>query len=82
MSKIPPGLLPWRWFRGMNGEGGTTARYAMNETVTKELRQALDDPKTRYLIVDAWRNRKARESGGRSGAASLPAKDAKDRPKP
>lgn len=32
------------------------------DLVSPALHAALDDPRTRYLIVDAWRLRKARES--------------------
>ena len=37
----------------------------MSDTVSKKLREVLDNPKTRFLIVDAWRKRKLQESESR-----------------
>lgn len=37
----------------------------MYEAVSKSLRAALDDPATRYRIVEAWRLRKKAESARR-----------------
>ena len=55
----------------------------MNEIVTKDLRRALDNPRTRYLIAAAWRLRKGREAHkarfSRSDAAEQLGDDRRDR---
>ena len=52
----------------------------MSEIVTKELREALDNPQTRYMIVRAWRARKAREAAARRGKRSSAVKSATQNP--
>lgn len=57
-------LLPWRWFRSSNVQEGNIRSDTMGEIVSKDLRRALNDPKTRYRIVDAVLARTAKEVQG------------------
>jgi hypothetical protein len=54
-------LLRWRGRTKSNAMGRNQRRSTMGEIVTESLREALNDPRVRYRIVDAWRRRTAKE---------------------
>jgi hypothetical protein len=53
--------LHWGRRTESNAVEGIQRRSIMGEIVTKNLRQALNDPRVRYRLVDAWRKRTANE---------------------